>query len=141
MKRFELEEKVDDFGWPAFETRGAWRSSSAPDLDLFVKNNQLVARMDLPGLTREHITVDVRDDELTIHGTWPQEADAGHEHLHRCACESDSFFRTVPLPARVTPQDVNVTFADGVLEVSIAAPRRRAAVPGQVEIEEPLPCS
>ena len=121
--RWELEDKVDDFGWPPFKTRGVWGSAAwAPDVDLFVRNHQLVARMHLSGLTKDDVTIEMGNGELTIHGTWPHEADSGHEHGYRCACEFGPFFRTVPLPEGVRSEDVTVTFANGILEVLIPMP-------------------
>ena len=102
LTRSEIEEKVDNFGWPSFETHGVWGSAAwAPDLDLFVRNNQLIARMDLPGLTKENVAIEVGDGELTIRGTRSHEPETCHDHTYRCACEFGSFFRTVPLPEGV----------------------------------------
>jgi HSP20 family protein len=134
----ELGEQVDDFGWPPFETHGVWESAAwAPDLDLFVKNRHLIARMDLPGLTKEDVAIEMGDGELTIHGTLPHEPHGEHEHMYRCACESGSFFRTVPLPEGVTLDDVTTTFANGILEIAIALPARAAAAPRRFNLEEP----
>jgi len=135
--RLELEDKVDDFGWPPFTTRGVWGSDRrAPDVDLFVRNHRLVARMDLPGLTKDDVAIEVGDGELTIRGVWPHEADAGDEHRYRCACEFGPFFRRVPLPEGVRPEDVTVTFAHGILEIAIPYPAA-VTVRQKIEIEEP----
>jgi HSP20 family protein len=137
LKRAELEEKADEFGWPPFKTHGVWESAAwAPDVDLFVRNHQLIARMDLPGLTKEDVSIEMGEGELTIRGTRPRERDAEHEHTFRCACELGSFFRTVPLPEDVTLEDVKVTFANGILEIAIALPAKAAAAPRRFEIEE-----
>ena len=142
LRPLELEEKVDDFGWPPFETHGVWESAAwAPDLDLFVKNKQLVARMDLPGLTKEDVAIEMGDGELTIRGTRPHEMHTEHDHTYRCACEFGSFFRTVPLPEGVTLEDVTVTFANGILEIAILLPAKAVAAPRRFEIEEPAPHS
>jgi HSP20 family protein len=136
MQRSELEEKVDDFGWPPFKTRGVWGSAAwAPDVDLFVKNDHLVARMDLPGMTGDEVTVDVGDGQLTIHGTRPP--GRPDEHLYRCARERGPFFRTIPLPEGVTREDVTVAFANGILEVAIAVARGPASA--EAQLEEPVP--
>jgi HSP20 family protein len=135
LQRSELEEKVDDFGWPAFKTHGVWGSAAwAPDVDLFVKNHHLVARIDLPGLTNDEVTIEMGDGTLTVRGTRPPGRDT--ERLYRCACEHGSFFRTVPLPEGVTRDDVKVTFANGILEITIALADGPAAAPPKIEIEE-----
>jgi HSP20 family protein len=141
FSRSELEDKVDDFGWPPFNTRGVWGSAAwAPDVDLFVRNHRLIARMDLPGLTRDDVAIEMAGSELTIYGAWPHEGDAGHECGYRCACEYGPFFRTVPLPEGVRFEDVEVAFANGILEIAIPMPAEPAAL-RKVEIGEPAPCS
>jgi HSP20 family protein len=138
LSRVELEEKVDEFGWPPFRTRGVWGSAAwAPDLDLFVRNNQLIARMDLPGLKKEDVAIEMGDGEFTIRAARPHERGTGLEHAHRCACEPDTFFSTVPVPDGVTVDDIDVTFANGILEIAVALPARPA--PASTKGEDPGP--
>jgi osmotically-inducible protein OsmY len=135
-KRIELAEKVDAFGWPPFTTHGAWNSvGAAPDVDMFVRNAQLVARMDLPGLTKEDVAIELGDGELTIHGMLPHAPETAHEHTETCACELGLFSQTIPLPDGVRSGDVTVTFTDGILELAMALPSKAAAHPG-LEIQE-----
>jgi HSP20 family protein len=123
----QLEEKVDAFGWPAFRTHGVWDSAPwAPDVDLFVRNQQLIARLDLPGWTKEHVTIEIGEEELTIRGMRLPETHVEQGPTDRCAHEFGTFFRTVPLPKGTTFEDVKATFANGILEVAIPLPRRSA---------------
>ena len=120
--RSELEDRVDAFGWPDFETQGVWDSTpSAPDADLFVRNRQLIARMDLPGLTKDDVTIEVGEDQLTVRAC-PRARHEAHEGLDRCACEVGSFYRSVPLPEGTTSGAVTVTFTNGILEIAIPLP-------------------
>ena len=138
--RSELEERVDAFGWPDFKTHGVWESARwAPDADLFVRNQQLIARMDLPGLTKDDLTIEIDDDQLTVRGTRPHGPHAPHEHTYRCACEFGTFYRTVPLPEGTTIDDVKTTFANGILEIAIPLPGRPAQQREQeVVLPEPV---
>jgi HSP20 family molecular chaperone IbpA len=112
-----------------------WASTAgAPDVDLYVKNSRLVARMDLPGMTGDEVSVDVGDGEVTIRGTRPPGIS---EPLDRCACEHRSFFRTIPLPDGVTREAVSVRFVNGILQVTIAMDRRPASAP-PAQVEEPV---
>ena len=47
-----------------------------------------------------------------------------------------SFYRAVPLPEGAKIEDVNATFADGVLEVSVPLPAKAQGKPRTVQIEE-----
>jgi HSP20 family protein len=68
LQRFadEMDRMFDDFGltrrgwWPLGQMTGpqAW----APDVDVFQKNNELTIRVDLPGLKREEVSVEITED-------------------------------------------------------------------------------
>ena len=55
------------FHWPsrAFGTR---QPTWSPDIDVFEKDNCLVTRIDLPGMKKEEVTVEVTDGHLAISG-------------------------------------------------------------------------
>jgi HSP20 family protein len=58
--------------------RSPWRSELeewAPDVEVFHRNNELVVRADLPGLTKDDLKVDVTEDHITLQG----ERTRGHE--------------------------------------------------------------
>src|SRR5689334_4840186 len=44
------------------------RSDWSPAIDVFQRGNDLVVRADVPGLSKDDITVDIADDQLTIRG-------------------------------------------------------------------------
>jgi HSP20 family protein len=90
--------------------------------------------VDLPGLKKEDVKVEVADGNLTISGERKREFEEKKEHLYRCEREYGSFFRTVPLPDGAIVDDVRATFTDGVLEVSIPLPSQARVAPKTVEI-------
>jgi HSP20 family protein len=126
------------FKWPAF--RGltqpivdAW----APKIDVFEKDNRLFTRIDLPGVKKEDVKVEVTDGRLALTGERKQEKEEKKDNVYRTECEYGSFYREVPLPEGVKLEDVKATFADGVLEVSVPLPARPEAKVRKVEIQEP----
>ena len=120
--------------WPAFEadTR-AW----SPTIDVFEKDNRFVTRVDLPGLKKEDVKVEVTESHLTISGERKREVEEKKKDFYRSEREYGSFYRAVPLPEGVKVEDVKATFADGVLEVSVPLPVRAEAKARTVEIQEP----
>ena len=125
------------FRWPSFRTGPIAESVSwAPEIDVFEKDNRLVTKIDLPGMKKEDVKVEVTDGHLAISGERKTEAEEKKEHFYRCEREYGSFYRAVPLPEGVKLDDVKATFSDGVLEVSVPLPARPEAKVRKVEIQE-----
>jgi HSP20 family protein len=78
----------DDFGFgrPATATplwRGAETDIWSPDIEAFQRGDQLVIKADLPGLSKDDLTVDVTDDALTIQGERTAEQKEEREGYYR----------------------------------------------------------
>jgi HSP20 family protein len=133
----ELDRMFDEPTWPSFRTRPipeavAWY----PEIDVFEKDNRLVTKIDLPGMKKEDVKVEVTDGQLAISGERKREAEEKGEEFYRCEREYGSFYRAVPLPEGGKIEDVKATFSDGVLEVSVPLPARPEAKVRKIEIQE-----
>jgi HSP20 family protein len=125
------------FRWPAFRARPAAEAVAwFPEIDVFEKDNRLVTKIDLPGMKKEEVKVEVTDGHLAISGERKTEAEEKKENFYRCEREYGSFYRAVPLPEGVKLEDVKATFSDGVLEVSVPLPAKPEAKARKVEIQE-----
>ena len=109
----------------------------APQIDVFERDNRLVTKVDLPGLKKEDVKVEVTDGHLSISGERKSETEEEKDNVYRCERSYGSFFRAVPLPDGAKLEDVKATFTDGVLEVSVPLPAKAEAKPRTVKIEEP----
>ena len=109
----------------------------SPKVDVFEKDNRLITRVDLPGLKKEDVKVEVADGHLALSGERKHEIEEKKDTFYRAEREYGSFCRTVPLPEGVKLDDIKATFADGVLEVSVPLPAHVEAKVRKVEIEEP----
>jgi len=109
----------------------------SPTIEVFEKDNRLVTKVDLPGLKKEDVKVEVTDSRLAISGERKREVEEKKKNFYRSEREYGSFYRAVPLPEGVKPEDVKATFADGVLEVSVPLPVRPETKVRKVDIQEP----
>jgi HSP20 family protein len=140
----EFDRAFDDPFFPSFRSPvfhgftapegGAW----LPRVDVFEKDNRLVTRVDLPGIKKEEVKVEVGDGYLTLSGERKLEKEEKKDNVYRTEREYGSFHRAVPLPKGVKLEEVKATFADGVLEVSVPLPVRAEATVRKVEIQEPV---
>jgi HSP20 family protein len=142
LLRAEFDRFFNEPGWagfrlPAFHVGRGPAAAWAPQIDVVEKDNRLITRIDLPGLKKEDVKVEVTDGHLAISGERKKEEEEKGEQFYRCEREYGSFYRAVPLPDGVKLEDVKATFADGVLEVSVPLAARPEAAVRKVEIEEP----
>ena len=120
--------------WPASRAlEGIW----APKIDVFEREGHLVTRIDLPGLRKEDITVELRDGHLVVAGERKIENEVEKENVYRTEREYGTFYRAVPLPEGVKAEQVKATFAEGVLEVTVPLPARVAPAATRIAIEAP----
>jgi len=137
----ELDRVFDD--WPAFrfpavpQARTSTVTAWSPKIDVFERDSRLVTRVDLPGMKKEDVSVEVTDAYLALSGERKRETEEKKDNLYRCEREYGSFYRAVPLPKGVKIADVTATFADGVLEVSVPLPTLPEANVRKVAIDEP----
>ena len=124
--------------WPTFRFARGEEAAWNPEVDVFERNNYLVTKVDLPGLKKEEVKVEVNEGYLTIAGERKREEEEKKEEFYRCEREYGTFYRAVPLPEGVKFEDVKATFADGVLEVSVPLPAKVEPTVRKVAIEEPI---
>ena len=136
--RFFNESGWPPLHWPTFRLGRGAEVAWNPKVDVFEKDNRLITRIDLPGLKREDIKVEVTDGHLAISGERKREEEEKGEQFYRCERAYGSFYRAVPLPEGVKLEDVKATFADGVLEVSVPLPAKAKATVRKVNVEEPV---
>jgi HSP20 family protein len=125
-------------GWPAFfgdEQRADW----TPAIEAFQRGNEFVVRADVPGLSRENVTVEIGEDTLTISGERKHERKEEREGIFRSERSYGSFCRVIPLPEGALAESAKANFKDGVLEVTMQAPSREVRRGRRIEIGDEGP--
>jgi HSP20 family protein len=137
----ELDRTFEDWPslrWPPFGQFAIPESAAwSPKIDVFERDNRLVTRVDLPGMKKEDVSVEVTDGHLALSGERKRETEEKKDNFYRSEREYGSFYRAVPLPEGVKLEDVTATFSEGVLEVSVPLPAKPEANVRKVQIEEP----
>jgi len=106
-----------------------------PALEVVEKDHRLIARLDLPGMKKEEVSVTVTDEGLTIEGERKFKEEEKKNDWYRSERAYGKFVRTVALPEGVKTTDIKATFENGVLEVVVPLPAEAAAVPpSKIEI-------
>lgn len=101
---------------PEFDAR-IW----TPAIEVGERDNRFFVRVDLPGLAREDVKVQVAHDQLTIEGERRLEKDEKGGGLYRCERSYGKFLRRIEIPDHVKAEEAVATFKDGVLEIQMPA--------------------
>ncbi|MBV8270586.1 MAG: Hsp20/alpha crystallin family protein [Planctomycetaceae bacterium] len=153
IRRFaeEMDRLFEDFGFgfglrmPSLLTRGheLLRRESrlvpaewSPRVDILEREGKVVVRVDLPGLTKEDIKVELTDNLLTLQGERKLEKKEEREGYYYNERFQGSFYRAIPLPEGVDASKATAEFRNGVLEVVIPAPARPESKARRLEISE-----
>lgn len=88
-------------------------------VDVYEKNGNLIARMNIPGVDPEKIDISTEDDILRISGSHEEEKEKEGKNYYRKEIKSGSFFRSVLLPKNIDSEHVKAEYKDGVLQVTM----------------------
>ncbi len=127
---------MDDFiervfyGWPTFQKTvdPAWR----PRVDVYETDSEITIDMELPGLEKNDIKVEVKNNNLTVSGERKREEKKEKAESYSVECHYGRFERTFGLPDTVAADKVNAEFKSGVLFITL--PKTGKAIPRELDI-------
>ncbi len=123
----------DDFFYPArksAEGEGLWNWN--PAVDIFEEQDSIVIKAELPGVSKEGISVDVKGRVLTLKGERSADNEVKEEKYYRREMCYGRFERAFTLPAEVDPDAVKAEYADGVLKIIV--PKPESQQPKQITV-------
>lgn len=91
----------------------------APALEVFERGDKFLVRVDLPGLKKEDVKIEVTHEELTIEGERKLAKEEKEEGFYRTERTYGTFYRRIAIPEHVKAEAAVATFKDGVLEVEM----------------------
>ena len=116
--RQEMERVFDRFfepRWDEFEAGGAW----APKLDVSETKDAYMVKAEIPGVDQKDLSVSLQNQILTIKGEKHKEKEEKDEKYHRVERSWGEFTRAIALPGAADTENVNATFKDGVLTITL----------------------
>jgi len=91
--------------------------------------------LDLPGIKKEDINVDVNDNVLTISGERKLKEEAKEEDYYKVESLYGKFSRSFTLPEKIDVENIHAESSDGVLEVIIPKLKEEDTKPKKIEIK------
>jgi HSP20 family protein len=141
MRRFseEMDRLFGDVGFDvdwlaplgrAAKLPGLW----SPQVEVFERGDELVLRADLPGLTKDDVKVELSNDGITLEGERKGESTEDRDGYYRSERTYGKFYRRIPLPDGVDVDEATASFSNGVLEITMPAPKREQRKTRKLEI-------
>lgn len=106
-----------------------------PVVDVYETENALVLDAEIPGVRKEEVTVEIREQRLTIRGERRRNPVLQDDQYIRRERYFGGFQRTFNLPYAVNPDAVRARFKDGVLIVELPKPEAEKNRKIRVHIE------
>ncbi len=107
-------------------------ASSNPAVIIYETGEEYVLQAELPGWTRDQVTLDFENQTLTLQGKRDLPTGEGRKY-HRVEGFFGEFTRSFTLPNVVNPEAIAADLRDGVLTVRL--PKRETVKARRVEIE------
>ena len=120
LRWFEESEEIGEHLW-------------APRADMSETEDKYTVHMDLPGVSKKDLKVNLEDDMLTISGERKVDETQKGEDFYRRERSYGSFYRGFTIPKSVKQDKIEATFKDGVLTVNI--PKVEKSKPRHIEIK------
>jgi len=91
-----------------------------PKMDIHesAEANTVTATIELPGLKKEDVTIDVRNNRLVVSGESTISKGTNENGFVHRERQTGKFSRTLPLPAGTKPTDIKASMENGVLSVT-----------------------
>lgn len=105
-----------------------------PAVDFYEDGEQLVLKAELPGMKKEDLDLSLHDGVLTLAGERKEEKTFENAEVHRSERYLGKFQRSFTLPAAVNAANVQASFKDGILTVTL--PKAEEAKPKHIAVKE-----
>ena len=106
--------------------------SFVPPVDVYEDEQNLILKLEIPGLNDEDVNVSVENNTLTVQGERKFEKEEKEENFHRIERRYGSFVRTFKLPNTVDAEKVEASYDKGILKITLA--KRAEAKPRQIKV-------
>jgi HSP20 family protein len=105
------------------------RADWTPAADIYETESGYVVAMDLPGIDREALEIDVDDNRLIVRGTRA----ISESKQHRSERPRGKFLRTFSVPGSVEQGKIGAEYKDGVLQIRL--PKRTEQKSKKIDIK------
>lgn len=107
--------------------------SSAPAVDMYQTDDEVVVRVALPGFTADEVQINVTGDVLTLRGERKHQEENKDKAWHIREHRWNAFERSIALPTQVTADRANADFEHGILTITL--PKAEEVKPKSISVK------
>ena len=115
--------------WKEDMAQGVW----SPPVDILERGDEVVVKVDLPGVTQNEIDIRVEEGTLTIQGERKFVKESPEENYVQIERPYGTFRRTFSIPRTIDQESIKASYKDGVLRIIL--PRKQEIQPKQIVVE------
>lgn len=131
--RDEMNRVLNEVFGRAANDESAWSSGTwSPPVDIYESDDALVMKAELPGFSKDEISIELKENTLVIKGERKREDEVKEGNYHRMERVYGAFQRSFLLPTTVDQEKVNASYRDGILELRL--PKVQAAQPKRIAV-------
>ncbi len=112
-----------------FEEQKTW----VPAFDISENEKEYVVTAEVPGMDAKNLEVTLSDGILTVRGEKKQETEDKGENYHRVERVYGSFQRSFRIPEKLDAENVDASYKDGVLKLTL--PKAEASEAKRIEVK------
>ncbi len=128
--RREMERVFDTFlAERGLEGEFVW----TPPLEVKETDDRYIVRMDIPGVNKKDIKIEVTDNTLIVSGERKEEKEEKEASYYRREIAYGSFYRAIQLPSDIDPEKINAKYENGVLVIEI--PKSEKARKREIKVQ------
>ncbi|MFQ5809180.1 MAG: Hsp20/alpha crystallin family protein, partial [Armatimonadota bacterium] len=126
-----LDRLLEDVVGPAARVPAMVQGRWAPRLDICESPDGITITMELPGMSKDDVEIELTSDSLSISGERKREPLAAGEQVHRAERPHGPFSRAFSIGVPVDTERTSAKLSDGVLTLEIpkAPEARRRDIP------------
>jgi HSP20 family protein len=105
--------------------------SFVPELNVYETEKEFEITLALPGMSKDDIEINIKNKRIVISGERTFEEDKKRKY-HRIESGFGSFERALPLPDTIDEENINATYENGVLTITV--PKLKEATGKKIEV-------
>lgn len=108
------------------------RSTTYPLVNIYENNENIIVTAELPGMTKDKVKITFADGVLTLSGNLEPLGSVRKMNVVRQERSSGAFDKTIRIPTKIIPENINASFSNGILTVTL--PKSEEVKPKTIQI-------
>lgn len=101
--------------------------SFKPQVDVAETDKEFEIQLHIPGIKKDEVSIDIKEDQLIVSGERKFENNKKEKNFHSVESYYGSFKRSFYLPEIVNRDNVDASYSDGVLTITLPKDEKKVA--------------